>query len=83
VRMSGLSCGAKTRCARRRLVLRGGDSSCVAETARARRRLVVRGGDCSEGGPSSGELVGDAPNCSGIGHLASDGLDRGHQSSSS
>jgi hypothetical protein len=41
-----------------------------AETCRARRRLVV-------GGPSSGELVGDAPNWSGTGRLASDGLDRG------
>jgi hypothetical protein len=47
-----------------------------AETCRVRRRLVV-------GGPSSGELVGDAPNWSGTGRLASDGLDRGLRSSSS
>jgi hypothetical protein len=41
-----------------------------------RRRLVGRG-------LSSGELVGDAPNWSGMGRLASDGFDRDLRSSSS
>jgi hypothetical protein len=51
---------SKTETARanKRLVVRGGDLLCEAETCRARRRLL-------EGGPSSGELVGDAPNWSG------------------
>jgi hypothetical protein len=50
--------------------VRGRDFSCEAETCRARQRLV--GGDSS-----SGKLVGDAPNWSEIGRLASDGLDWG------
>jgi hypothetical protein len=44
--------------------------SCEAENCRARRRLLG-------GGPSSRELVGDAPNWLGTRRLASDGLDRG------
>jgi hypothetical protein len=48
--------------------------SCEVETFHARRRLLG-------GGPSSGELIGDAPNWSGTGCLASDGLDRGLRSS--
>jgi hypothetical protein len=63
---------------KRKLLVRTRGLSCEAETARARRR-PVRGG----GGPSSGELVSDAPNWSGTGGLASDGLDRGPQSFSS
>jgi hypothetical protein len=62
--------------ARQRLLVRGRDLSCEAETSRARRRLVG-------GGPSSRELVGGAPNWSGTGRLASEGLDRGLQSSPS
>jgi hypothetical protein len=45
------------------LVVRGGDFSCEAETCR--------------GGPSSGELVGDAANWPKTGRLASVGLDQG------
>jgi hypothetical protein len=63
-------------CARRRLLVRGRDLSCEAETCRARRRFVG-------GGPSWRELVVDAPNWSGTGCLASEGLDRGPGSSSS
>jgi hypothetical protein len=55
------------------LVVRGGDLSREAETSRARRRLV--------GGPSSGELVGDAANWPKTGRLASVGLDQGTYSS--
>jgi hypothetical protein len=44
------------------LVVRGGDFSCEAETCR--------------GGPSSGELVGDAANWPKTGRLASVGLDQ-------
>jgi hypothetical protein len=43
----------------RRLVVRGEDLSCEVETGGARRKLVG-------GGPSSRELVGDAPNWSGV-----------------
>jgi hypothetical protein len=50
-----------------RLVVRGGELSCEAETCRARQKVVMRGGDllcevesCRRG-PSSGELVRDAP----------------------
>jgi hypothetical protein len=46
---------------------------CEAETCRVRRRLV--------GGPSSGELVGDASNWPKTGRLASVGLDQGFHSS--
>jgi hypothetical protein len=56
--------------------VRTSSMSCEAETGRARRRLIG-------GGSSSGELVGEAPNWSGTGRLASDGLDRGPLSSSS
>jgi hypothetical protein len=59
---------------RQRLAMQGGDMPCEAETCHARQRLV--GGD-----PSSGELVGDAPDWSGTGRLAGDGLDRGPHSS--
>jgi hypothetical protein len=45
------------------LVVRGGDSSCEVETCR--------------GGPSSGELVGDAANWPETARLASVGLDQG------
>jgi hypothetical protein len=45
------------------LVVRGGDFSCEAETCR--------------GGPSSGELVGDAANWPKTERLASVGLDQG------
>jgi hypothetical protein len=62
--------------ANERLVVGGGDLSCEAETFRARWRPL-------RGGPSSRELVEDAPNGSGTRHLASDCLDRGPQSSSS
>jgi hypothetical protein len=44
---SELGVGGGGACARRRLVMRGGDLSCAAETCRERRRLVVRGGDLS------------------------------------
>jgi hypothetical protein len=70
-------------------VMRGGDLSCEAETCRARRRLVMRGGDFSceaetcHGDPFCRETVGDVANWSETGHLASVGLDRGLQSSSS
>jgi hypothetical protein len=64
-----LPCEAET-------VVRGGDLSCEAETCHVRWRLLG-------GGPSSGELVGEAPKWSGIGRLASDGLDKGPWSSSS
>jgi hypothetical protein len=66
-----------------RLVVRGGDFSCEAETSCVRRRLVVRGGDFSFepetccGGPSSGELVGDAANWPKTGLLANVGLYQG------
>jgi hypothetical protein len=79
----GLSCESETCPARQRLLVRGGDLSCEAKTSRARRRLVVRGGDllCEaetcRGGPSSGELVGDAANWPKTGRLASVGLDHG------
>jgi hypothetical protein len=59
---------------RRRLLVRTSGLSCEVETFHARRRLLG-------GGPSSGELIGDAPNWSGTGRLASDGLDRGLRSS--
>jgi hypothetical protein len=49
------------------LVVCGGDLSCEAETCR--------------GGPSSGELVGDAANWPKTGRLASVGLDQGPFSS--
>jgi hypothetical protein len=62
--------------ARRRLLMRGRGLSCEAEICRARRRLLG-------GGPSSRELVGGAPNWSGTGRLASEGLDRDPQPSSS
>jgi hypothetical protein len=70
-----------------RLLVRGGDLSCEAETSRARRRLFVRGGDFScevetcRGGPSSGELVGDADKWPKTGRLTSVGLDQGPFSS--
>jgi hypothetical protein len=59
------------------------------ETCRARRRLLERGGDLSSeaetcrGDPSCRELVGDAANWLETDRLASVGLDRGPQSSSS
>jgi hypothetical protein len=49
------------------LLMRGGDLSCEAETCR--------------GGPSSGELVGDAAIWLEIGRLTSVGLDQGLPSS--
>jgi hypothetical protein len=49
------------------LLVRGGDLLCEAETCR--------------GGPSSGELVGDAANWPKTGRLASVGLDQGPFSS--
>jgi hypothetical protein len=73
--------------ARQRLLVRGGDLSCEAETSRARWRFVVWGGDLSCGaetscgGPSSGELVGDAANWPKTGRLASVSLDQGPYSS--
>jgi hypothetical protein len=54
--------------------MRGGGLSCEAETYRARWRLLG-------GGPSSRELVGGAPNWSGTGRLANEGLDRDPQPS--
>jgi hypothetical protein len=46
-----------------------------------RRRLVMRGGDLLEKLSPSGKLVEEAPNWSEARRLASDGLDRGLQSS--
>jgi hypothetical protein len=60
--------GARTMCL--------GPRASRGRTCRARRRLVVRGGDLSceaetcRGGPSSGELVGDAANWPETGRLA-------------
>jgi hypothetical protein len=59
---------------RRELLVRTSGSSRKVETCRARRRLLG-------GGPFSRKLVGDAPNWSGTRRLASDGLDKGPQSS--
>jgi hypothetical protein len=66
-----------------------GGRLCEAETSRGRRRLVKRGGDFSceaetcRGDPSCREPVGDATNWPETGRLASVGLDRGPQTSSS
>jgi hypothetical protein len=51
------------------------------ETPRARRRLVVRGGALSKKPSPSRRLVEEAPNWLETRHLASDGLDKGPQSS--
>jgi hypothetical protein len=67
VRLGPRASRGRTSCARRRLVVRGGDFSCKAETCR--------------GDSSSGELVGDAANWSKTGCLASVGLDQGLLSS--
>jgi hypothetical protein len=79
VRGRDCSCEAET--------AQGGDLSCKAETTHAVR--ILHGAETCharqrllEGGPSSRELVGDAPHWSGMRRLASDGLDRGPQSSS-
>jgi hypothetical protein len=66
---------SRSACVRWRLLVWGGDFSCEVESCRVRPRLLG-------GGPSSRELVRDAPNWSGAWHLASEGLDRGPQSSS-
>jgi hypothetical protein len=63
--------------------VRLGPHASRGRTSRARQRLVVRRGDLSceaetcRGGPSSGELVGDATNRPKTGHLANVGLDQG------